>query len=66
MNKHTLKPGWKLVKFGDIAQNVAVRVDPAKANTDIYGGLEHLDPGTLHLRKLQYNLVTGRCWNACA
>lgn len=51
MNKHTLKPGWQLVKFGDIAQNVAVRVDPAKANTDIYVGLEHLDPSTLHLRQ---------------
>ncbi len=47
----SLKPGWKLVKFGDIAQNVAVRVDPAKANTDIYVGLEHLDPSTLHLRQ---------------
>ena len=51
MNKHTLKPGWKLVKFGDIAQNVTVRVDPAKANSDIYVGLEHLDPSTLHLRQ---------------
>ena len=49
--KGNLKPGWKLVKFGDIAQNVAVRVDPANANTDIYIGLEHLDPSTLHLRQ---------------
>lgn len=46
-----LKPGWKMVKFGDIAQNVAVRVDPADAKTDIYVGLEHLDPSTLHLRQ---------------
>jgi len=45
-----LKTGRKLVKFGDIAQNVAVRVDPAEAKTDIYVGLEHLDPDTLHLR----------------
>jgi type I restriction enzyme S subunit len=47
----TLKPGWKMVKFGDIALNVAVRVDPADAKTDIYVGLEHLDPSTLHLRQ---------------
>lgn len=51
MNKQNLKPGWKMVKFGDIAQNVAVRVDPAEANTDIYVGLEHLDPSTIHLRQ---------------
>ncbi|MCA9473839.1 MAG: restriction endonuclease subunit S [Nitrospira sp.] len=40
-----------MVKFGDIAQNVAVRVDPADAKTDVYVGLEHLDPSTLHLRQ---------------
>ena len=46
-----LKPGWKMVKFGDIAQSIAVRVNPADAKTDIYVGLEHLDPSTLHLRQ---------------
>lgn len=51
MTGSQLKPGWKLVKFGDIAQNVAVRVDPADAKTDVYVGLEHLDPSTLHLRQ---------------
>ncbi|HOR78450.1 MAG TPA: restriction endonuclease subunit S [Anaerolineaceae bacterium] len=40
-----------MVKFGDIAQNVAVRVDPADAKTDVYVGLEHLDPSTIHLRQ---------------
>lgn len=45
-----LKSGWKIVKFGDIAENVAVRVDPTEAETDVYVGLEHLDPNTLHLR----------------
>ena len=49
MSKDSLKPGWRMVKFGDIAQNVAVRVDPADAKTDIYVGLEHLDPNSLHL-----------------
>ncbi|MEA2015077.1 MAG: restriction endonuclease subunit S [Thermodesulfobacteriota bacterium] len=51
MSKKDLNPGWEMVKFGDIAQNVAVRVDPAEAKTDIYVGLEHLDPDTLHLRQ---------------
>lgn len=51
MSEQSLKPGWKMVKFGDIAQNVAVRVDPADAKTDVYVGLEHLDPSTIHLRQ---------------
>lgn len=51
MSPQSLKPGWKMVKFGDIAQNVAVRVDPADAKTDVYVGLEHLDPSTIHLRQ---------------
>ncbi len=51
MSTQPLKPGRKMVMFGDIAQNVAVRVDPANAKTDVYVGLEHLDPTTLHLRR---------------
>lgn len=51
MSTQSLKPGWKMVEFGDIAQNVAVRVDPAEVKTDVYVGLEHLDPSTIHLRK---------------
>ena len=46
-----LKLGWRMVKFGDIAENVAVRVAPADAKTDVYVGLEHLDPSTIHLRQ---------------
>jgi len=49
VRKH--KKSWPVVKFGDMAENVAVRVDPTDAQTDIYVGLEHLDPETLHLRK---------------
>ena len=30
MSEQSLKPGWKMVKFGDIAQNVAVRVVPRR------------------------------------
>lgn len=51
MSANPLKPGWEIVKFDDIAQNVAVRVDPADAKTDVYVGLEHLDPSTIHLRQ---------------
>lgn len=51
MNKTFFKSGWMVVKFGDIAQNVTVRVNPSEVETDIYVGLEHLDPDTIHLRQ---------------
>ncbi|HIJ96062.1 MAG TPA: type I restriction endonuclease subunit S [Desulfuromonadales bacterium] len=50
MSVTTLKPGWQILKFEDFAENIAVRVSPSKADTDIYVGLEHLDPETIHLR----------------
>ncbi len=49
--RRKLSQSWRTVKFGDIAENVAVRVEPAEAQTDVYVGLERLDPETLHLRK---------------
>jgi len=46
-----LNNGWEMVKFGDIAENIATRVKPSESESDIYVGLEHLDPETLHLKK---------------
>lgn len=40
-----------MVKFGDVVHNIAQRIDPADAQTDVYIGLEHLEPDTLHLRQ---------------
>jgi len=51
MTSQNLKPGWKIIHFGDIGENVSVRVEPSEAQTEVYVGLEHLDPETLHLRK---------------
>lgn len=49
-----------MVKFGEMADNINVRVDPAEAGGDIYVGLEHLDPESLHLRRWgQPSDVTG-------
>jgi restriction endonuclease S subunit len=45
-----LNPGCRMVKFEDIAESVAVRVSPSKTDSDVYVGLEHLDPKTIHLR----------------
>ena len=46
-----LKPGWRTYRFDKIAQNIAVRANPANVSSDVYVGLEHLDPKTIHLRR---------------
>ncbi len=47
-----LKPGWKRVKFGDLATCVNDRVDDQKAaGVERYVGLEHLDPESLAIRR---------------
>jgi type I restriction enzyme, S subunit len=47
-----LKPGWRLWRFDQIATNVNVRVDdPVAAGVDYYVGLEHLDSGSLKIRR---------------
>lgn len=43
---------WPEVHFGETARSIADRVeDPAAAGVDRYVGLEHLDPGTLRIRR---------------
>jgi len=37
--------------FADIAENITTRIDPAETDKDVYVGLEHLDPDSLHLRR---------------
>ena len=47
-----LKPGWRRVKFGQLAECVNDRVDdPSQAGVDRYVGLEHLDPESLTIRR---------------
>lgn len=47
-----LRPGWKRVKFGQMAVSVNDRVDdPTQAGVDHYVGLEHLEPGSLKIRR---------------
>ena len=52
MNKHTLKPGWQLMKFGDMVRNAnLVERDPVGNSIERIVGLEHLDPENLHIRR---------------
>ena len=47
-----LKPGWKRVKFGELANCINDRVDdPSTAGVERYVGLEHLDTESLAIRR---------------
>lgn len=52
MLERGLQPGWKRVKFGEIAESVNDRVDdPRSAGVERYVGLEHLDSDDLKIRR---------------
>lgn len=52
MTEITLKPGWKIWRFDQIATNVNVRIDnPSESGMEHYVGLEHLDPDSLRIRR---------------
>lgn len=43
--------GWKRVRFGDVVENLnETERDPAGADIEHFIGLEHLEPGSLHIR----------------
>jgi len=44
-----LKPGWKIVKFGDVVKNVnLVERDPKAKGIERVVGLEHIDLDIIH------------------
>jgi type I restriction enzyme S subunit len=46
------KPGWRRVKFGDVLECVNDTVtDPQAAGAERVVGLDHLDPGSLHIKR---------------
>ncbi len=52
MNARTLKPGWKMVKFGEVVKNAnLVERDPQANGIERVVGLEHIDPENLHIRR---------------
>ena len=46
-----LPDGWTRVRFDQMARTFSKRVDPAEAETDVYVGLEHLDPDSLRIAR---------------
>ena len=52
MNDITIdKTGWKKWRFDEFVQNISERVEPSQTDMDVYVGLEHIDPDTLHLSR---------------
>lgn len=50
MNTKSLKPGWKMVKFGDVVKNVnLVEHDIERVGIKRIVGLEHIDTDNLHI-----------------
>ena len=45
------KSDCKSFKFGEIAFNISERVEPKNTDAEIYVGLEHLDPDSIHIRR---------------
>lgn len=51
LTEKQIKEGWKIVRFDEIARNLAERVDPNSTDLKVYVGLEHLDPGSLRITR---------------
>ena len=41
---------WKHVNFGDVVENCNETCEPAEAGLERFVGMEHLEPGSLHVR----------------
>lgn len=44
------RTGWKRVRFGDVVENCAETCDPQDAGLERFIAMEHLEPGSLHIR----------------
>jgi restriction endonuclease S subunit len=51
MTTQSLKPGWKIMKFGDFVGCVRKQGQPTEEDSRSYVGLEHLDSGSLHVKR---------------
>lgn len=45
------KASWQPFRFDEIAFNINEKVDPTNTDLDIYVGLEHLDPESIHIKR---------------
>jgi type I restriction enzyme S subunit len=45
------RKGWKTVRFGEVVENLNETCDPAEAGLERVVAMEHLEPGSLHVRE---------------
>ncbi len=48
---HIDKTGWKKYRFDEMVKNISERVEPSQTDLDVYVGLEHIDPDSLHIKR---------------
>ncbi|WP_158084356.1 restriction endonuclease subunit S [Marispirochaeta aestuarii] len=52
MSRQSLRPSWKMVKFGEVVKNAnLVERDPETNDIERIVGLEHIEPDNLHIRR---------------
>ena len=49
--KNLDKSQWKTYRFDEIAKSISERIDPNNTDLEIYVGLEHIDPESIHLKR---------------
>ncbi len=49
--KNLDKANWQTYRFDEIAKSITERVDPKNTDLEMYIGLEHLDPESIHIRR---------------
>jgi len=45
------KTKWQTYRFDEIAKSITERIDPNNTDLEIYIGLEHLDPESIHIKR---------------
>lgn len=45
------KSNWQTYRFDQIAKNISERVDPNNTDLEVYIGLEHIDPESIHIKR---------------
>ena len=55
---------WKPVRFGDVVENLNETCDPKEVGLDRYIAMEHMQPGSLHIRTWG-NVADGTTFNRC-
>jgi len=49
--KNLDKSNWQRCRFDQIAKNISERVDPNNTDLQVYIGLEHIDSGSIHIKR---------------